>query len=277
VRTAAEVSYEQSGQNNWCLTKILEFGISQTSMMPFQPSHQEISIDVALRKEYVGGGLWITAMLSEDGKWVYDETLEDWVPNEPGFQANYAAAEAQFISSKNPAMIDLPGVKNMNKRNLNNKIYSAGIAMIMALGFLMMIMSEQYTYSSNHTPAPEAPDTVQTSDFDGDENGNLNTTEQEAYQAAVERYNQKYQNYLDDLEDHNFLMLAYEGKATVWSNIAPGFIVAGLVCLTFQSKGVEMTNSIRLTLLIGTMYMVANLLGYNMPGVAGDVSFGFGE
>jgi len=228
-------------------------------------------------KEYVGGGLWITAMLSEDGKWVYDETLEEWVPNEPGFRADYAAAEAQFISSKNPAMIDLPGVKNMKEWNLNKKIYSAGIAMIMALGFLMMIMSEQYTYSSNHTPAPEAPDTVQTSDFDGDENGNLNTTEQEAYQAAVERYNQKYQNYLDDLEDHNFLMLAYEGKATFWSNIAPGFIVAGLVCLTFQSKGVEMTNSIRLTLLIGTMYMVANLLGYNMPGVAGDVSFGFGE
>ena len=228
-------------------------------------------------KEYVGGGLWITAMLSEDGKWVYDETLEEWVPNEPGFRADYEANEAQFV----PPMMDLKhkthGVNKMSGKNLNNKIYSAGIAMIMALGFLMMIMSEQYTYSSNHTPAPEAPDTVQTSDFDGDENGNLNTTEQEAYQAAVERYNQKYQNYLDDLEDHNFLMLAYEGKATFWSNIAPGFIVAGLVCLTFASKQVEMTNSIRLTLLIGTMYMVANLLGYNMPGVAGDVSFGFGE
>ena len=216
-------------------------------------------------------------MLSEDGKWVYDETLEEWVPNEPGFQADYTAAEAQFIPSKNPSMIDLPSVKKMSGTKLNGRIYSAGIAVIMALGFMMLIMSEQYTYSSNHTPAPEAPDTIQSSDFDLDDNGGLNDTEQEAYQAAVERYNDKYQNYLDDVEDHNLLMLAYEGKATFWSNIAPGFIVAGLVCLTFQSKGVEMTNSIRLTLLIGTMYMVANLLGYNMPGVAGDVSFGFGE
>ena len=216
-------------------------------------------------------------MLSEDGKWFYDETQEEWLPNEPGMQGESAAADPRFI----PPMMDLKnsvtGVKNMSEKNLNKRIYNAGIAFIMGLGFLMMIMSEQYTYSSNHTLAPEAPDTVQTSDYDGDENGNLNSTEQEAYQAAVERYNQKYQNYLDDVEDHNLLMLAYEGKATFWMNIAPGFIVAGLVCLTFQSKGIEMTNSIRLTLLIGTLYMVANLLGYSMPGVAGDVSFGFGE
>ena len=164
----------------------------------------------------------------------------------------------------------------MSGKNLNKRIYNAGIAFIMGLGFLMMIMSEQYTYSSNHTAAPEAPDTISSSDFDTDDDG-LNTTERDAYDAAVERYDERFQNYQDAVEDHNLLMLAYEGKATFWMNIAPGFIVAGLVCLTFQSKGIEMTNSIRLTLLIGTLYMVANLLGYSMPGVAGDVSFGFGE
>ena len=127
----------------------------------------------------------------------------------------------------------------MSEKNLNKRVYSAGIAFIMGLGFLMMIMSEQYTYSSNHTAAPEAPDTISSSDFDADNNG-LNTTEEEAYQAAIDRYNERFQNYQDAVEDHNLLMLAYEGKATFWMNIAPGFIVAGLVCLTFQSKGVEM-------------------------------------
>jgi|GEM_PF-2153963 len=215
-------------------------------------------------------------MLSEDGKWFYDETQEEWMPNEPGLQGMNAAAGPRFI----PPMMDLKNsvndVKNMSEKNLNKRVYSAGIAFIMGLGFLMMIMSEQYTYSSNHTAAPEAPDTISSSDFDADNNG-LNTTEEEEYQAAIDRYNERFQNYQDAVEDHNLLMLAYVGKATFWMNIAPGFIVAGLVCLTFQSKGVEMTNSIRLTLLIGTLYMVANLLGYNMPGVAGDVSFGFGE
>ena len=68
----------------------------------------------------------------------------------------------------------------------------------------------------------------------------------------------------------------YEGKSILWRNIGPGFIVAGLVCLTFQSKSFEMSNSVKLTLLIGTMYMVANLLGYDMPGVDAAVGFGFG-
>ena len=215
-------------------------------------------------------------MLSEDGKWVYDEIREEWVPNESGMQAENAAAEPQYVPPMMDLKYDVTGVKKMSENNLNKKIYNAGIAMIMGLGFLMMIMSEQYTYSSNHTDAPEAPDTISSSDFDADNDG-LNTTEQEAYQAALERYDEKFKDYQDEVEDYNILMLKYEGKATFWMNIAPGFIVAGLVCLTFQSKGVEMTNSIRLTLLIGTLYMVANLLGYNMPGVAGDVSFGFGE
>lgn len=46
--------------------------------------------------------------------------------------------------------------------------------------------------------------------------------------------------------------------------------------MTFQSKAYEMSNSIRLTLLIGTIYMVANMLGYDMPGVNAAIGLGFG-
>jgi hypothetical protein len=157
----------------------------------------------------------------------------------------------------------------------------------------MLISSESYSYSANFTHAPDPPDTVSFSDFevsysdyDTDNNG-LNTSENENYTAAqndasenytaaMDVYNDAHDTYLKSLDDHNDLMTIYAGKAIYWRNIAPGFIVAGLVCMTFQSKAVKMSNSIRLTLLIGTLYMVANMLGYDMPGVDAAIGFGFG-
>ena len=128
----------------------------------------------------------------------------------------------------------------------------------------------------NYTPPPDSPDAPDSSDYDTDDNG-LNDTEMENYTAAVDTYYDAVDRWNDDMEDHNKQMTAYAGKSILWRNLGPGFIVAGLICLTFQSKSFEMSNSIRLTLLIGTMYLVANLLGYDMPGVDAAVGFGFGS
>jgi len=38
-----------------------------------------------------------------------------------------------------------------------------------------------------------------------------------------------------------------------------------------------MSNSVKLILLIGTIYMLAGMLGYNMPLVDGTIGFGFGS
>ena len=221
--------------------------------------------------------------LSEDGKWIFDQQKGEWVPTAPDIEnqsspdePTHPAIEPQVPPTKVSAPKTASGGKKMAKVDLNKTLSQSIIAVIMGLGFLMLIVSESYSYSSNYTPGPEAPDTVSSSDFDLDGNG-LNATEQLNYDYALDQYNDAYAEYLEDVEDHNTLMSIYEGKAAFWNNLAPGFIVAGLVCLTFQSKAVTMTNSIRLTLLIGTLYLVANMLGFDMPGVAGDVSFGLGS
>ena len=83
--------------------------------------------------------------------------------------------------------------------------------------------------------------------------------------------------YIDQLDAHNDLMNTYTGRAIFWGTISSALIVGGLVCLTFLPNAVEMSNSVRLTLLIGTIYMLAGMLGYNMPGVDAAIGFGFGS
>ena len=214
---------------------------------------------------------------SEDGDWKWDGLREQWVP---------AATGAGILSP--PMLSGTPptgapsqqipnsgGFSGLIKRR-NEWLPKALIVTIVGLGFWMLILSESFSYMKDYSPEPEAPDAVSSSDYDTDNNG-LNASEEENYTAAVEKYNDAYDVWQDDMEDHNDLMKEYEGKSILWRNIGPGFIVAGLVCLTFQSKSFEMSNSVKLTLLIGTMYMVANLLGYDMPGVDAAVGFGFGD
>ena len=220
--------------------------------------------------------------LSDDGKWIWDEQDGEWVSTIPSIdtvQPSTKPANPATIPLNPPATVSTPnistGENKMNNIDEKKWLLQSIVVVIMAFGFIGLIFSESYSYSSSYTPGPEPPDTISSSDFDMDGNG-LNQSEQLDFDIAMDRYNDEYDAYLEDVEDHNTLMAIYHGKAIFWSNIAPGFIVAGLVCLTFQAKAVKMTNSIRLTLLIGTLYLVANMLGYDMPGVAGDVSLGFG-
>jgi len=162
-------------------------------------------------------------------------------------------------------------------KSIFEKITSAKVVIstIIALGFLMLILSESYANSANYTNAPDAPDTIDSADFDSDNNG-LNSSESDNYANALRQYSDDVDEYLDQLDQHNDLMNIYTGKSIFWSNISSAFIVGGLVCLTFAPKAIEMSNAVRLTLVIGTIYMLAGMLGYDMPGVDAAVGFGFG-
>ena len=140
------------------------------------------------------------------------------------------------------------------------------ITTIISLGFLMLILSESYANSANYTNAPDAPSS---SDFDLDNDG-LNTSETESYTAALEQY-------ADDLDEYNDRMNTYTGKAIFWGNVSSAFIVGGLVGLTFIPKALEMSNGVRITLLIGTIYMLGGMMGFDLPGVDAAIGFGFGD
>ncbi len=139
------------------------------------------------------------------------------------------------------------------------------IATVICLGFLMFIISESYANSANYSNAPDVP---LSSDFDLDNNG-LNTAESENYTAAL-------QQYAVDLDVYNDKVNSHTGNSIFWGNVSSAFIVGGLVGLTFSSKAVEMSNAVRLTLLIGTIYMLGGMMGYELPGVDAAVGFGFG-
>jgi len=218
--------------------------------------------------------------ISDDGEWRYDEQKGDWVP-----AMSNTGPEPQSTMHSNPKDALGPPVavskssksakvSPMNK-NVRTLVDRSIIGIIIGVGFLMLIFSESYNYSATYTIAPESPTAPVQSDFDLD-GGGLNSSEMENYSAAFDVYNDVYAANLNDIKNHNDLMTIYAGKAIFYGNIAPGFIVAGLVCMTFQSKAYEMSNSIRLTLLIGTIYMVANMLGYDMPGVNAAIGLGFG-
>ncbi|RAH12342.1 MAG: hypothetical protein DBX05_07125 [Candidatus Poseidoniales archaeon] len=139
------------------------------------------------------------------------------------------------------------------------------ITVLISLGFLMLILSEAYSNSANYTNAPDIPTS---SDFDLDDDG-LSSAESENYTNALEEY-------ADDLDEHNDRMNDHTGKAIFWGNVSSAFIVGGLVGLAFSPKAVEMSNAVRLTLLIGTIYMLGGMMGYELPGVDAAVGFGFG-
>ena len=150
------------------------------------------------------------------------------------------------------------------------------ISLIISLGFLALIFSSSYATSADYTNAPDAPKTITSSDFDLDNNG-LNSSENENYTDALLQYADDLDEYIDQLDTHDDLMNTYTGRSIFWGTISSALIVGGLVCLTFVPNAIEMSNSVRLTLLIGTIYMLAGMLGYNMPLVDGTIGFGFGS
>ena len=177
---------------------------------------------------------------------------------------------------KGPSKISI-FLNEIDIKSIYDKATSAKflISLIICLGFLMLILSESYANSANYTNAPDAPDTIDSADFDIDNNG-LNSSESDNYLNALNLYSDDVDEYQDQLDTHNDLMNTYTGKSIFWGNISSAFIVGGLVCLTFVPKAVEMSNSVRITLLIGTIYMLGGLMGYDLPGVDAAIGFGFG-
>ena len=198
-------------------------------------------------------------------------------PNPPPPQNSPAPVPVDPIVNQLPQQIPAqpkgPSIftKIMNEINLKG-IYKTMtsakviITTIISLGFLMLVLSESYANAALYTNAPDAPSS---SDFDLDNNG-LNTAETENYTAALEQY-------ADDLDEHNDRMNTYAGNAIFWGNVSSAFIVGGLVGLTFIPKAIEMSNGVRITLLIGTIYMLGGMMGYDLPGVDAAIGFGFGD
>lgn len=188
-----------------------------------------------------------------------------------------APAPVEPVTNPVPQMIPTqpkgPSIftKIMNEINLK-RIYQTMtsskviITTIISLGFLMLILSESYANSANYTNAPDAPSST---DFDLDNDG-LNASETESYTAALEQY-------ADDLDEYNDRMNTYTGKAIFWGNVSSAFIVGGLVGLTFIPKAIEMSNGVRITLLVGTIYMLGGMMGFDLPGVDAAIGFGFGD
>ncbi len=146
------------------------------------------------------------------------------------------------------------------------KIYCSRIAVLISLGFLMLIISAAYANSAGWSNPPDMP---VSSDFDLDDDG-LSNAESENYNNALDQYG-------DDLDEYNDKVRDHTGKTLFWMNVGSAFIVGGLVALAISSKGVEMSNSVRVILLIGAIYMLGGLLGYQLPLTgASELALDFG-
>ena len=132
------------------------------------------------------------------------------------------------------------------------------VTVLISLGFLMMILSAAYSNSALWSNPPDVPES---SDFDPDDDG-LSNSESENYNNALDKYD-------DDLDEYNDKVRDHSGKTIFWMNVGSVFIVGGLVGLAINSKDGEMSNSVRLILLIGAIYLLGGMLGYQLP-LSGD-------
>jgi len=132
------------------------------------------------------------------------------------------------------------------------------VTVLISLGFLMMILSAAYSNSALWSNPPDMPTS---SDFDADDDG-LSNAESENYNNALDKYD-------DDLDEYNDKVRDHTGKTIFWMSVGSVFIVGGLVGLAINSKEGEMSNSVRLMLLIGAIYLLGGMLGYQLP-LAGD-------
>ena len=136
------------------------------------------------------------------------------------------------------------GSREYFNSNIEKKSETSVIIKIIAAGFIMLFAAELVFAIGSAIEGPNI------SDYD-----------------SIDVYN-------DDLREYEQLMNMISSFDYFLSNSGTIFIVGGLVCLTFQSDIFEMPNSIRMVLLIGTLYMLANLLGFQMPFLSSAIQLG---
>ena len=178
--------------------------------------------------------------LSEDGQWMYDGN--NWVPSNQNGPGN-PPSNPPSISQKKPP--------NSGERMSDMGWWIAqGVTQFFILiGFIMLIMSAGYAHSAAYTEGPIQPDQ---NDYDVDANG-LEAGEIENFTKDFEVYEDLQQQHLKDRNQDT-------GNAVYWSAVGPGFIVLGLLVFCLNDNSKEMSNSLRITMMIGTLYLLSNML-----------------
>jgi hypothetical protein len=232
-------------------------------------------------------------VMSQDGDKQWDELRQQWVPATPGFEASSVSPVVAAANNPHPtpgySSPIAPMLETLDKKRASNanvvteRISDRGwlvsqilVTTAITLGFIMLILSSTYDYSANYTEAPDNPDAPQSSDFDIDGVSGLSVAEDENYSFAVDIYQDAMEIYYDDLEEHNKLILKYQGKSILMGQLGPGLIVLGLIYLCFQDSSKEMPKGLRMALIICTFYLLVNYLGYG-AGLNGGLNFGAGN
>tara|TARA_B100000945_G_C20424842_1_gene619893 strand:- start:2916 stop:3512 length:597 start_codon:yes stop_codon:yes gene_type:complete len=181
--------------------------------------------------------------LSEDGQWMYDGS--NWVPATPG-----APSGGSMPPSGAPKMLMNKPSKDGERMSDMGWWVSQGVTQFfILLGFIMMIMSAGYAHSATYTEGPDAPDQ---DDYDVDDNG-LEPGEIENFTKDYDVYEDLQEQYLKDRNQD-------AGNAAYWAAIGPGFIILGLLVFCLNDNSKEMSNSLRITMMIGTLYLLSNML-----------------
>ena len=149
-------------------------------------------------------------------------------------------------------------------REILEKIYCSRFTVLLSLGFFMLIIAAAYSNSAEWSNPPDMP---VSSDFDLDDDGLSN--------AESRNYNDALDQYSDDLDEYNDKVRDHTGKTLFWASVGSAFIVGGLIGLAISQ--VEMSNPVRVVLLIGAIYMLGGLLGYQLPLTgASELALDFG-
>ena len=181
--------------------------------------------------------------LSEDGQWMYDGS--NWVPAIPG--ATSVGSAPPGNAPKMPMNKPPNGGERMT--DIGWWVSQGTTQFFILIGFIMMIMSAGYAHSATYTEGPTAPDQ---NDYDVDDNG-LEAGEIENFTADYEVYEDIQTQHLKDRNQD-------AGNAVYWASVGPGFIVLGLLVFCLNDNSKEMSNSLRITMMIGTLYLLSNML-----------------
>ncbi|MAT48219.1 MAG: hypothetical protein CMA27_00120 [Euryarchaeota archaeon] len=181
--------------------------------------------------------------LSEDGQWMYDGS--NWVPAIPG--ATNVGSAPPGNAPKMP--MNKPSSRGERMSDIGWWASQGTTQFFILIGFIMMIMSAGYAHSATYTEGPTAPDQ---NDYDVDDNG-LEAGEIENFTADYEVYEDIQTQHLKDRNQDT-------GNAVYWASVGPGFIVLGLLVFCLNDNSKEMSNSLRITMMIGTLYLLSNML-----------------
>ena len=181
--------------------------------------------------------------LSEDGQWMYDGS--NWVPATPG--ATSSGSAPPINAPKMPMNKPPRGGERMS--DIGWWVSQGTTQFFILIGFIMMIMSAGYAHSAAYTEGPTAPDQ---NDYDVDDNG--------LEAGEIENFTKDYDVYEDLQTQHLKDRSQDEGNAVYWASVGPGFIVLGLLVFCLNDNSKEMSNSLRITMMIGTLYLLSNML-----------------